>query len=46
MAQKAAILDRIQGAAMNRDAGQPDSITDVRHTTQDNCSGGGGWGGY
>ena len=30
MAQKQAILDRIQAAAQNRDAGAPDTISDIR----------------
>lgn len=30
MAQKAALIKRIEDSAMNRDAGQPDTITDIR----------------
>lgn len=39
MMQKAALIDRIQGAAMNRDAGQPDTVSDTR-------SWGNRWGSY
>jgi hypothetical protein len=39
MLQKQALLDRIQAAASNRDAGQPDSISDVRSRSE-------AWGGY
>lgn len=38
MAQKAALLKRIEAASMNRDAGQPDTISDTRNAT-------GYWGG-
>ena len=44
--QKAALIQRIQGAAPNRDAGQPDTITDSRNATGPWGSGSGfGWGG-
>lgn len=39
MAQKVALLDRIQTSAMNRDAGQPSKISATRN------DGSGGWGG-
>lgn len=39
LAQKQMLIDRIQSSAMNRDAGQPDTISDVR-------SFGERWGGY
>lgn len=39
MAQKQALLDRIQSTASNRDAGQPDTISDVRSYSER-------WGGY
>ncbi len=39
-AQKQALIDRIQAAAMNRDAGQPDTIS----ATRGNNSGNFGWG--
>lgn len=39
MAQKQALIDRIQTSAMNRDAGQPDTISDVRTFGER-------WGGY
>lgn len=39
MAQKQALLDRIQSTASNRDAGQPDTISDVRSSAAR-------WGGY
>jgi hypothetical protein len=38
-AQKQALLDRIQSSAMNRDAGQPDTISNVRSMSER-------WGGY
>lgn len=38
-AQKQALIDRIQAAAMNRDAGQPDKISSTRN------DGSGSWGG-
>lgn len=37
--QKQALLDRIQSSSMNRDAGQPDTITDIRSYSSR-------WGGY
>lgn len=39
LAQKQALIDRIQSSAMNRDAGQPDTISDVRTFGER-------WGGY
>jgi hypothetical protein len=39
LAQKQMLIDRIQSSAMNRDAGQPDTISDIR-------SFGERWGGY
>lgn len=42
-AQKAALIDRIQAAAMNRDAGAPDTISDTRNS---NDGRGDGWGGF
>jgi hypothetical protein len=39
MAQKQMLIDRIQSSAMNRDAGQPDTISDVRTFGER-------WGGY
>lgn len=39
MAQKMALIDRIQSSAANRDAGQPDCISDTRRF-------GGSWGSY
>lgn len=46
MAQKQALIIRINGAAANRDAGQPDTITDSRNATGPWGSGSGfGWGG-
>ena len=41
MAQKQALIKRIQDSAMNRDAGQPDRISDIRQQGQ---WGNGGWG--
>lgn len=41
MAQKAALVDRIETAAQNRDAGGPITVTDVRST---DYPFGGGWG--
>jgi hypothetical protein len=51
MAQKAAIIARIDGAAQNRDAGQPDVIGDRRSFTSRwgngfGVNGGGGFAGY
>lgn len=44
MAQKAALKLRIEASAMNRDAGQPDTITDSRGNTGPWGTGsGGGW---
>lgn len=43
IAQKQALLIRIQDSAMNRDAGQPDRISDVRKSGW--FGGDGGWGG-
>lgn len=37
--QKAALIDRIQSSAMNRDAGEPDTISDTRTRAES-------WGGY
>ncbi len=41
MAQKAALIKRIEAASMNRDAGQPDTVTDARNSGWNN--GGNGW---
>lgn len=43
MAQKAALLKRIEDSAMNRDAGQPDTISDTRGMI--GYGSGGGWDG-
>lgn len=49
MAQKQALIDRIQSSAMNRDAGQPDTISSTRSDTSGSWGSGGGfdgsWGG-
>lgn len=49
MAQKMALMKRIEGAAMNRDAGMPDTISDTRNAGFGNGSGpigsSGGYGG-
>lgn len=42
MAQKAALIDRIQAAAINRDVSEPDTISDTRGW---GTGGRGGWGG-
>lgn len=44
MAQKAALKARIEETAINRDAGRPDTITDVRKGTWGGTSGSGQWG--
>ncbi len=41
-AQKAALVQRINGAAMNRDAGRPDTITDSRSSNGSGWNGSGG----
>lgn len=51
MAQKAALLKRIEDSGMNRDAGQPDSISNVRSASQlwgvyGSPNGDSGYGGY
>jgi hypothetical protein len=49
MAQKQGLIKRIQDAAMNRDAGQGDTISDVRNTGWAGYIGGGydgSWGGF
>ena len=49
LAQKQALIDRITVSAMNRDAGQPDTITDIRNKTNGNYGGpdwDGGFGGF
>lgn len=50
MMQKQAIVDRIQSSAMNRDAGQPDTISATRNWNQRNGGSGGdsngSFGGY
>lgn len=46
MAQKAALIKRIEAAAMNRDAGMPDTISETRNSGYGNGSGPmGGFGG-
>lgn len=46
MAQKQALKLRIEDSAMNRDAGQPDSVSDVRTWSERfGAYGGGGWDG-
>lgn len=45
MAQKQALIDRIQSTAMNRDAGQPDTISPTRNRTGGGGYGGPGWDG-
>lgn len=45
MAQKQALIARIQGAAANRDAGAPDTISDVRRRGWGDGEGWGGWNG-
>ncbi|MES1988076.1 MAG: hypothetical protein V4440_08615 [Pseudomonadota bacterium] len=53
MAQKQALIKRINDSAVNRDAGQPDKISDTRryasggwNDTGAGGNGGGSWGGY
>lgn len=51
MAQKQALLNRIENSGMNRDAGQPDSVSDVRSWserwgTYGPPNGDGGYGGF
>ncbi len=47
MAQKQALIDRVNTAAMNRDAGAPDTISNARRNGGfDDYSGGGSWGGF
>lgn len=45
MAQKMALKQRIEESAMNRDAGMPDTISDVRKTGWWGGNNGGGWNG-
>lgn len=45
MAQKQALIVRIQDSAMNRDAGQADRVTDVRSNGSWGSGGGFGWNG-
>lgn len=49
MMQKQALIDRIQSSAMNRDAGQPDTISSTRNDSSGSWGSGGGfdgsWGG-
>jgi hypothetical protein len=44
MAEKQMLIDRIEAAGMNRDAGQPSTISDTRSWSTRN-GGGGGWNG-
>lgn len=49
MAQKQALMDRIQSTAMNRDAGQPDTISNTRRSSSGSYGGpgfDGNFGGY
>jgi hypothetical protein len=43
LAQKAALIKRIEESAMNRDAGRPDTISDVRSGNAWNGGSSGGW---
>jgi hypothetical protein len=46
MAQKMAIIDRINSSAMNRDAGQPDTISNTRRSDFNGPGFDGSFGGY
>ncbi len=46
LAQKQALIDRITVAGMNRDAGQPDTISDIRNQKNGNYGGSGFDGGF
>ena len=48
MSQKMALMKRIEESAMNRDVGQPDTVSDTRSRTNsfDGMGYPGGWGGF
>lgn len=46
LAQKAALLERIETTAANRDVGSPNAISDIRGAAGFGPSGGSGWGPY